>query len=847
MARLPLLLFPQARRNQPSRKRGFPLPEVYIPNITRQKERLGPAFQRLEDAFEARRAELSTSVTGMEPEKVLVIETVGPVGGFQRAVQAISGLEWLGEFETYDIDPDDDFYYADKPNKKIPTTLYLAMTDERAIREIISLWNSWESDRQKISGGKTKWRDLFKLCRIIRYWNVEDRLSETGLIQRLEEILSMEPENSISMEIEFWPRAQKHLLMSQEERIVNLLNEEGGEVITTAHIPEIFYNAIKVRIPTELAKKIVHNDYYPNFFNEDAIYYLCPTGQCNIDLQDVAKSRQLSKRPLPEAQPVVAILDGAPFQSHQLLRDRIELDDPQDFAGSYQVGEQKHGTAMASLVIHGELDDNNGQALTSKVYMRPVMKPKGTANGQPNEEIPEDMLLVDLVHQSVKEIFERDDGKDFSTIKVINVSLGDSTRPFNRILSPWARLLDWLSWKYRVLFCVSAGNFSDELDLGITPDDFAKLNDNEKSQKTISSMANKLACRRLLSPAESMNAITVGSLHHDLAGQVNLMNRIDLQPYSELPSPINRLGSGFRNSVKPDILMPGGRQLYMDFPPYKLSNVGQAPGQSVASPGKGTGQIDRTTYTRGTSNATALASRGAARIHEALKEIRGQDQSTIPNDNMAVLMKALLVHGARWDDALDKIKTPNNLKNFKRYASRFLGYGGVNIERVLECTELRVTMIGTDSITANKELEYRFPLPPSLSGSRTGRRLTITLAWFTPINPAHRNLRQAMLSYAPPKKEDHLHLSRKEADWQQVKKGTVQHEILEGNEASVYQDGDELRIAITCKEDASGLGGVPIPFGLAVTLEVLDEVKINIYNEIRDRIRTTVEVPVRAS
>lgn len=844
MAERPLLLFPQARKKPSAKGRGFPPSQVRKPGVASQKERLGPAFQRLEDAFESMRAEFSTSVTGMEPEKVLVVETAGAVNNFQQAVRSIPSLEWLGEFELDDVEPDEYFHDTDNLSKHVPHVLYLAMTDQKAIKEIVSLWNRWESDRQKFPQNRAKWRDLFSLCRDIRYWNTSDRLSGTGLLEMLQEILLSAPQ-SISVEIELWYRSRARLRVSKE-KVINLLRQADGSVISDAHISEIGYSAIKASIPAELARQIV-DGHYPDFFKNDAIYCLRPEGQCAVSIQDSEESGNLPDRPLPTEPPVVAILDGVPFQRHQYLANRIELDDPHNFTQAYQAGEQKHGTAMASLVIHGELDDINAQALTSKVYMQPVMVPNQNRTA---EEIPTAKLLVDFVHEAVKGIFERSDGKDFSTIKVLNVSLGDPTRPFSRITSPWARLLDWLSWKYKVLFCVSTGNYEDKIDLGITPDNFANLNDDSKSRETLIAMANDLSNRRLLSPAESMNAITVGALHHDSVGQYIPANRIDIQPNNKLPSPITRLGGGFKNSIKPDIIMPAGRQLYRDLPgqpAYLLSGVGVPPGQSVAAPPQaGAGQINRTVYTRGTSNATALASRGAARIHEVLRDIQKENLDVIPDANLAVLMKALLVHGAVWGDTqyqLETLKQHTNPRNFKRYLSRFLGYGSVDIERVLECTELRATMISTDSISKSEKLEYRFPLPPALSGLETQKRLIMTLAWFTPINPAHQNLRQARLFYTPPKKEDYMHLSRKEADWQHVKKGTVQHEVLQGDGVSAYQDGDYLNILVNCREDAGGLDD-SVPFGLAVTLEVLDEANINIYNEIKDRVLAQVGAQV---
>ena len=43
-------------------------------------------------------------------------------------------------------------------------------------------------------------------------------------------------------------------------------------------------------------------------------------------------------------------------------------------------------------------------------------------------------------------------------VVVISLSLGDLKRPYAGRIGPWARLMDWLSFRYRVLFLISAGN-----------------------------------------------------------------------------------------------------------------------------------------------------------------------------------------------------------------------------------------------------------------------------------------------------------------------------------------------------------------------------------------------------
>jgi len=121
----------------------------------------------------------------------------------------------------------------------------------------------------------------------------------------------------------------------------------------------------------------------------------------------------------------------------------------------------------------------------------------------------------------------------------------------------------------------------------------------------------------------------------------------------------------------------------------------------------------------------------------------------------------------------------------------------------------------------------------------------ITLAWFSPINSAHRNLREAKLDLQPAGKwgETELGLSRQEADHNQVLRGTVQHEILEGkNQIAVYQEDGHILLHVTCKKDATEKLDEFIPYGLAVTLEVAEGVGIPIYQQIRAKIKPQVAV-----
>ena len=217
---------------------------------------------------------------------------------------------------------------------------------------------------------------------------------------------------------------------------------------------------------------------------------------------------------------------------------------------------------------------------------------------------------------------------------------------------------------------------------------------------------------------------------------------------------------------------------------------------------------------------------------------------------MAVLIKALLVHGAHHDDQTEKVltetlKTPKNSRRFKEVMARYIGYGAVNIERVLGCTEQRGTIMGCGEIGENQVHEYRFPLPLGLSGSQIWRRMVVTLAWFSPINSAHRNLREAKLKLHPGRSWDKLPLKlrRVDSDHNHVLRGTVQHEILEGkSQISAYEEDEHILLHVTCKKDATEKLDDVIPYGLAVTLEVAEGIDVKIYQQIRARIKPQVAV-----
>lgn len=847
----PLLVFPSfvAGQRDPGIGRGH---RLRPPGREKQGASLGPKLETLRQSFEAERITAQQDPRGLAPEFVLVIETRGRIEDFYKAARNI-GMDWLGEIDLEDLEPDEDFYQIDKKtgnasDKKLDGRLYLAMTNQRALDELLRLWTLYQ-EGEPMGKGNAKWQELFDYAKEIRRWGAKDRLLSSGILDEWADCSMDDPKATTFFRLELWYR-DGEAGQAEEGRLRRQIQKSGGEVTARSRIDAIRFHALKGRIPVSVARAALSiragedESTLPALFRHNEVQYFLPAAQGVATLPQETETFEFSAPPPGDKSPVVALLDGYPFAKHDFLDGRLEIHDPEDLLSRYaSSGQMRHGTAMASLITNGELD--GGEApLDRKIFCRPILEPDPGSKNQ-DEHIPETSFAEDRVHRAVVEMFEGE-APTASTVRIANLSVGE--QPFDREISPWARLIDWLAWKYRLLFCVSAGNQRDAFRLGIKESEFLVKPDEEKIQTTLIHIRQNQHNHKLLSPGEAINALTVGAQHTDRSTIIYLAHRIDLLPSQVLSSPVSRFGPGFRRAIKPEILVPGGRQLYSyagSNGSYKVATALIPPGQRVAAPdSSASGLTSHTLYSRGTSNATALASRAAARLHEVLEELKeGPGGAIINRDTTAPLLKALLVHGALWpNEAVAAISEaiPSGRQN-KRTIARFLGYGIADSARVESCTEQRTTVLGGGLLKQDQAHEYRLPLPTELSGIKQWRRLIITLAWLSPVNHRHRAYRQAKLSFSPPTKS-HLPLKRQQADWQQAQKGTVQHEILEEEKIGAFQDGDCLIIKISAQGDAGQSFDDAVPYGLAVTLEVEDESGIPVYERIRERLSVPIKV-----
>ena len=783
------------------------------------------------------------------PEEVVVLETVGAIENFIGAVQTVPGMEWLAEIDETDVPPDEDFFEITengepRPDKTLRGRLFMVFTNQDALRQILSLWKAWQEDG-RLRRDFGVWQTVFAQLRDVRVWGARDRLQETGVLDDWRERVARGDEH-VPCEIELWHRGEPGQRVNARDRVAELVSGMSGRIVAEVVEEEIGYHAILVHLPAASIGSLLDGNDDIALVQCEQIQFFRASGQMATTVTDDGQGEDdaaLTDHPAVRA-PVIALFDGLPLQAHRRLQGRLIVDDPDGFEEDYPAERRRHGTAMASMILHGDLA--SGEApLARPLYVRPILylDPRGW-NGK--EAVSDDTLVVDLLHRAVRRLFEGegDEPAVAPNVAVINLSIGIRDRPFDQALSPLARLLDWLAWRYKVLFVVSTGNHTQRIELSVRTRDFQSLSAEELQRHVIRSVVSDARHRRLLSPAESVNGLTVAAAHYDASPGTPPPRWQDPYVEAALPSPINAQGMGFRRAIKPDVLAGGGRIVVQQQlgttqdAPAELSVYDGTllPGQIVAAPGAAAGDLAVTRYTRGTSSAAALVSRAAGSLHDVLDELRqdpgGEMIDVVPR---AVWLKALVVHGADWGTARETLdaalRDDHGGRRIKEHVTRLLGYGVVDVGRVRECTASRVTVLGGGLLREDRSHVHRIPLPLSLSGWRGHRRLTISLAWVSPVNPRHRNWRRAQLWFSPPKED--LGVERRQADWRVVQRGAVQHEILEGERSSDFMDGASLEVRVNCRADAGALEE-EVPYALVSTIEVTSDLWVSdIYDEVR--------------
>lgn len=788
------------------------------------------------------------------PEFVLVFEIAGELDDFVAAVSRVEGLEYLTEELGDKYEDADVFAAVDRTTGRRSTLrreLFVVASDERAATELERLWARWQRD-EELPYGWRLWKQVFERLASVRRWDDGDRLARTGALSAWREELRDRDDELIPFEVELWYRAAPARREQEKRRLARGLASVEGNIIENFVLSEIGYHGVLAEAPARVLSEMAQTVNVA-WLSGNGVRFFRAVGQASAPVDEDPEVVSVAARAAPsatDASPRVALLDGVVVAGHDLLAGRVVIDDPNEWEGTTEVRHRQHGTAMASVILHGDLAGDE-RPLDEPLYVQPIIRvdPRHSWVHRAAETLPVDRLPVHVLHDAVVRMRGGNEPQA-PNVRIVNISVADRAQAYDRFVSPLARLLDHLAATYDLLFVVSAGNHDVELTLA---EDVDQLEADSLRLAVLGQLARTASNRRLLAPAESVNALTVGAAHAD-SGAVPDDGRLDVLRASSLPAPMSSWGAGHGRAIKPDLLAPGGRQLYDRQPdddgggnqPQRLtpSLAARAPGVQVAAPGR-LGDLSQTTWIRGTSPATALVTRAGVQVLRRLDELRAQWPNEMPAPEFdAVLVKAVLVHGATWSggaDLLRRAMRDADLSATKEDLQRPLGYGFVRPSWPLVDDDHRVTALFASRLGDGVH-EYRLPLPPSLSGQTAWRRVSATLAWLTPVNVNHRGYRRAALRFdpaGPPSMAD----QRQEASNNAVLRGTVQHELFDGTNAVPYVDGTDFVFSVAGRAAAGTLDS-PVPYAFVVTLETAQEARLPIYTEVSSRVRVRARARV---
>lgn len=776
--------------------------------------------------------ELRHDPSALAPERLLVFEVRGSIQDFARAITKVFGLELVDEEE---LPSDDD---------KQPVA-YLLVPDAKALGQLLRLWTKW-LETGEVPAGFTPWRNVFDCLRDLRPWGPSDRVQGSDREILSGQISGRADDELVTLEIELVFRAQAAAGTLNETEVVTAIRERGGDIISRARLDDISYHALLARLPVGAIRAIVDRA-QSSVAGLDPVMHIRPQSVATaLDVEDalpigaIDQSRELS----PDA--ILALLDGVPVAAHPLLRQHLIVDDIFGLEPTALVNQRVHGTAMASLIIHGDRNRSD-TPLPRRIHCIPVL---GTS-----DEFPQDRLIVDVIHQAVLQMRETEEPTARHVI-IVNLSLGNRHRQFQGQMSPWARLLDRLAYRFGILFLVSAGNIIGDFEISgfATSVELESATPDARSSAFIQALARIQADRRLLAPGETVNGLTIGAKNSDwvsAADRAFARTNVDPFPRLDTSNPSSALGPGFAGSVKPDLLLPGAREHLRVTASGNGAAIRVAPGRpsrgaglKVAAPPSGQGLEGAESYTNGTSAATSLASRTAHRIHDALEAAYGEVFLRVPARQRAVLLKALLVHPARWPDAtasfVRRLLGPHGRGQAPRQKDnirRFVGYGPVDPDEAVSCAADRATFWATGELGPEQRLAVSVPIPVAYGGKTVPHSLSATLAWFTPVLSGRRSYRTVRMKILDPEDIDRLSVKAHgdQPDLNQTNRGTVYTRSWRGDGAAIVTADMTLPLWVQREPDQGARMDEAVTFGLAVTIAMPGVNEI--YDQVRDRLR----------
>ncbi len=563
--------------------------------------------------------------------------------------------------------------------------------------------------------------------------------------------------------------------------------------------------------------------------------------------------------------PAVCVIDSGIQEEHVLLQHAIDVKESYCLLPGHNANDVGdfvrpggHGTRVAGAILYGETIPENGtQQLPFWIQNVRVLEDNG---GMPTRLFPP---------YAIRAAVTRYYHSHHST-RIFNHSINANGFCRMRYMSSWAAEIDMLSFEFDVLIVQSAGNLS--ISAG-SPQ--VGIRDHLAAGRNYPDYLYE-ASARIASPAQSLQALTVGSVGYGLLTDGDWTTFAQERGH---PSAFSRSGPGIWNVIKPEVVEFGGDDLRTMHVPPDVQKGGRIPEScpelvrsTMFPPGPVFDRDDT-----GTSFAAPKVARIAARLQHVLP------------DEPALLYRGLIVQSARWpawaELLLTKLRQPyleaeqrKHLLDQTSQVIRCIGYGLPDETRATVNTDHRTTLItsGKTPIGAGECHIYQVPIPDELrqQADEFDIRIDVTLSYVAQPRRTRRNLRHYLSTWVDWKSSNlgeglndfraraikqeenenntlpgetlpwSLHANPKHGHIRDVKRnsGTVQKDwaVVKSNKLP-----DNFCIAVVGHQGWSRDPDSTAQYTLAVTFEVLGQ-EIPLYEPLRTAVIELQEIEAEA-
>ncbi|MDD4254836.1 MAG: S8 family peptidase [Methanofollis sp.] len=702
-------------------------------------------------------------------------------------------------------------YISPSPTKNGGISYRISLSETGDFQKIIEKINLY--------GRESRYGDTFDLIESFEPIPPEDKVGES-LVER-----PLESDEKAYLDLELW-RMESKRLTDAINGIKKLIEAKGGEL--TDKIITNSLCLIRVRIDIETLNEILSlpevsradRPPHPVYFRQEEL---------RIPLSEIDTGY-----PPDPNDPAIIVLDSGISSGHPLLENGIgdAIGVPPERGTVDDVG---HGTKVAGVALYGDIkkcrDEKNFHPEVWVLSAKVMYAAKDEETGEVYSTYDDRSLLENQLSYAIRSLISR-----HHNVRVVNISFGNEASCMykGKQQPPLAAFIDELAHELDLIFVVSAGN-NITLDY---PDRYPHY------------LCEDTEDNKIIEPASSVYAITVGSITQDYVSQV-LESR--LVPHTGYPSPFTRTGPGLNGMIKPEIVEIGGTYPYTA-PSSYMMEIAQT-GVFVLNP-KWIEERSLLTTDCGTSFSSPKVANYLARLHKKYPQYTVNTikafllaSARIPDDRPEPLNIALFGSGS----PASELELINNT----------YGYGQPDFAYATDSNSNSVLLFSENRIKIKGIHYYYFYLPESFLKTDGEREISVTLVYNPPV-------RRTRMDYLGTKMEFTLY---KDTDLQEIEPRSLEEVLAESEEEEdrgkipkielfpkktarskgIHQKGTRIYTRLP-KIDASKplvlevlcrgtwIDDEDFTQNYSVVVTLRHSAQINLYNQMRERVMPRVRI-----